>query len=412
MTRYFLIYTFTIVAAALTAQPFSTGIRYLQADGEPTDQITELKRILTGVDIIGLGEPTHGMADVFRTRAELVKLLHEELGFDLLLMEVGYGDASLAYSRVRELTGEDLMQESSSYDYYKSDAMLPLYSYVRERADSERPLLLGGFDVQPQQDQLLAEVDTALALIRKYSRGKPLASKIREFNKLYEYDHGKDSIVFIEQHAASMAYLKTLEAYIIRNNVPLIRGGWKGDKIQRLANYIAHLRRSYADLKPGDLANFPQNVNYRDARMFATVEKICADHPGKKVILWAQNSHLQKQGGWGNETHWLGHLLHEKYGDGYYSLGTVVAAGQDRLHYDDHRIIEFNDTGEDFLAGRLLTYKTPSLIVDFRNPTPGIDFLEGEFKTTELGGQVNEYSPGTRFDGVLFLESTKAVVPR
>lgn len=411
MTRFLFCNIFILAFAVLTAQQSKTDIHYLKTDGETTNQVEELKRILTGVNIIGLGEPTHGMADVFRTRAELVKILHEDLGFDLLLMEVGYGDAGLAYTRVKELTGEALMEESSSYQYYKSEAMLPLYNYVSEQARTERPLILGGFDVQPQQDKLLEEVDTALALIGKYGKGGNLSNDIREFNQLYGYDYGKDTTAFLEQHAVSIAYLKNLEAHVIRNNVPLIRGGWKGSRIQALADYIAHLHRAYEDLTPGDLANFPQNVNYRDARMFATVEEIRARHPKKKIILWAQNSHLQKQGGWGNETHWLGHLLYEKYGDAYYSLGTVVAAGKDRLHYDDHRVIEFDDTGEDFLAGRLLKYSTPALFVDFTYPPPEIDFLEDDLKTTEVGGRANEYSPGTRFDGVLFLERTEAVKP-
>jgi len=403
MMRLLFVNIFALAFVVLAAQPVSSGMQYLKMNGEPTDQIAELKRILNGVDIIGLGEPTHGMANVFRTRAELVKLLHEELGFDLLLLEVGYGDAGLAYSRVTELTGEELMQESSSYHYYKSDAMLPLYDYIREQAVTDRPLVLGGFDVQPQQDQLLATIDSALMLITRDRPEANLPNKVREFNKLYGFDHGKDSLAFVEQHAASMAYLGRLEAHIVRHNVPLIRGGWSGDQIQALADYIAHLRRSYADLKVGDLVNFPDNANYRDARMFATVEKVRNTHPAKKIILWAQNSHMQKKGGWGNPNHWLGHLLYEKYGDAYYSLGTVVAAGKDRLHYDDHRIIEFDDTGEDFLAGRLLKYNASPLLVDFRNPAPGIDFLEEDLKTTETGGQVNEYSPGTRFDGVYLI---------
>lgn len=412
MQRLFFTGIFTLAFFALAAQESAKTIAYLKTDGETTDQVEELKRILTGVDIIGLGEPTHGMADVFRTRAKLVKILHEELGFDLLLMEVGYGDAGLAYAQVEELTGEELMQRSSSYHYYKSDALLPLYTYVQKQAETELPLILGGFDVQPQQDQLLAVIDSALTLITQHRPGASFPNKMRDFNKLYRFDYGKDSLSFVEQHAASMAYLKKLEEHLVRHNVPLIKSGWTGVQIENFVGYVAHLRESYEDLKFGELSRFPESVNYRDARMFATVLEIRARNPGKKIILWAQNSHLQKQGGWGNQTHWLGHLVHEKFGDAYYSLGTVVAAGADRLHYDEQQVIEFDDTGKEFLAGRLLEYGAPALIADFRSPAPKIDFLEDDLKTTEVGGNVNEYSPGTRFDGVLFLERTEAVVPR
>ena len=50
----------------------------------------QLRALFQGKEIVMLGEQTHGEGTAFETKIKLIKYLHKELGFDLLLFESGF----------------------------------------------------------------------------------------------------------------------------------------------------------------------------------------------------------------------------------------------------------------------------------------------------------------------------------
>ena len=79
--------------------------------------LTALRESLKDVEIIALGEQSHGLGEVFNAKTELVKFLHKELGFDLVLFESGYGDGALAWERFDSLSAIEFTSSFSSNHY-------------------------------------------------------------------------------------------------------------------------------------------------------------------------------------------------------------------------------------------------------------------------------------------------------
>lgn len=76
-------------------QGFNSTIKFT-TDLKDFENISGFSEKLKNVEIIALGENTHGLGKVFEAKADLVKYLHQELGFNMLLFESGYGDGALA----------------------------------------------------------------------------------------------------------------------------------------------------------------------------------------------------------------------------------------------------------------------------------------------------------------------------
>jgi erythromycin esterase len=59
-----------------------------------------LKPILPGVQVVMLGEPSHGDGTTFSAKIRLIKFLHQEMGFDVLAFESGFYDCRNAWRRM------------------------------------------------------------------------------------------------------------------------------------------------------------------------------------------------------------------------------------------------------------------------------------------------------------------------
>lgn len=96
------------------AQNNSTATIAFTSDLEKFENLSAFKEVLKDVEIIALGENTHGLGEVFAAKTELVKFLHQELGFDLVLFESGYGDAALAWEQIDSLSSREFTSVFSS----------------------------------------------------------------------------------------------------------------------------------------------------------------------------------------------------------------------------------------------------------------------------------------------------------
>ena len=126
---------------------FSSTIEFT-SDLEKFENLSGLKESLKDVEIIAIGENTHGLGEIFSAKTELVKFLHRELGFDLILFESGFGDGALAWEKIDSLSTKEYTGIFSSNFYYNSEEIENLVSYVKLQNGKLR---IQGFDCQPQQ---------------------------------------------------------------------------------------------------------------------------------------------------------------------------------------------------------------------------------------------------------------------
>ena len=110
---------------------------------------SDLKEILKDVELVMLGEQSHGEATAYETKIKLIKYLNQEMGFDLLIFESGFYDCHKAWEMI--VAGEDVRDAmgNSIFSLWSTIYELkPLANYIENARTSEHPLKLLGFDNQ------------------------------------------------------------------------------------------------------------------------------------------------------------------------------------------------------------------------------------------------------------------------
>ncbi|MBK6263406.1 erythromycin esterase family protein [Marivirga sp. S37H4] len=264
------ILTFIIVLAfySCNAQTnFNSTIEFT-SDLEKFENLSGLKESLKGVEIIALGENTHGLGEVFTAKTELVKFLHQELGFDLVLFESGYGDAALAWEQLDSLSTREFTSVFSSNFYYNSEEIENLVSYVKSQNGE---LKIQGFDCQPQQNYLIKRmteivqsVDSVLA--------KSVLLEMRSFNNLYQYENDNDTLSFYKQRDRFIDFLNSYNDFLNKNLNELLNSGATKNEINALKKSNEIFIDTYSKINIGEIMSWPVADNIRDKSLFEKVK--------------------------------------------------------------------------------------------------------------------------------------------
>lgn len=180
----------------------------------------------------------------------MVKFLHQELGFNLVLFESGFGDAALAWEKIDSISTKEFTKSFTSNFYYHSEEIEALVGYVKSQ--KENHLIIQGFDCQPQQDylakrmaELIQAVDTSMA--------KSVQFELRSFNKLYQFENDKDTIGFNNQRDRFISFITEYDATILNNKAKLLTLGHSEKEISAIKKSIEIFRDTYTQLQFGDM---------------------------------------------------------------------------------------------------------------------------------------------------------------
>lgn len=127
-----------------------------------------LNKELESKEIVLLGEPDH-VSRFYPTKIELVKYLHEKLGFDVLAFESGIFEMNLVNDLLQNenIDVHEVFQKGLFPIWANDDAMLPLFDYVLQQRKNGTPIVIAGFDCQPsgliESKELIQEFQQALS---------------------------------------------------------------------------------------------------------------------------------------------------------------------------------------------------------------------------------------------------------
>lgn len=359
--------------------------------------LTALRESLKGVEIIALGEQSHGLGEVFNAKTELVKFLHKELGFDLVLFESGYGDGALAWERLDSLSPLAFTNSFSSNHYYNSEEILTLVTYVKSQKQS---LKINGFDCQPQQNYLIKRM-TEIAQPIDSVLAKSVKFEMRSFNNLYQFEKDKDTISFNKQLDRFFNFLNVYNSFLNQHQQELINSGTTKNEIDAILESNQIFKKTYSEIKIGDLWGWPFSLNNRDKSMFEIIKWYKDKNPTSKIIIWAQNSHIENKSKPNQTINWMGHSLKKTYGDKYYSIGSIVYSGKDLL--GNNGPFEFESNNNTYLAYHLNQFKKDKFVLDLRaHEKP--DFTNQLLLGMESYGNTSGFIAKDRFDGLLFIK--------
>ena len=120
------------------------------ADGELNkEDLARFAEQIDGARIVGLGEQSHGTSEVFSLKNQLIQYLHQEHGFEIFILESGMYEVNTLWQQAKkDQRIKDLAVGNIFYMYANSKEITPLFDYINDQANTEKPLTLVGFDSQ------------------------------------------------------------------------------------------------------------------------------------------------------------------------------------------------------------------------------------------------------------------------
>lgn len=373
---------------------FNSTIEFT-SDLEKFENLSKLKESFKGVEIIAIGENTHGLGEVYKAKAELIKFLYQELGFDLVLFESGFGDAALAWEQMDSLSSKEYTNIFSSNFYYNSEEIENLVSYVKSQNGT---LKIQGFDCQPQQNYLIKRMTEIVEPLDSIF-AKSVSLEMRSFNNLYQYENDKDTLAFINQRDRFIDFLDNYSTFLSEKTNELLNSGVTENEISAIKKSNEIFIQTYSRINIGEIMSWPLADNIRDNSMFNTVKSFKEENPKSKIIIWAQNSHIENKTKPNYNVDWMGHHLKKAFGDKYYSIGTVVYSGKN-LNYNG--TFDFEHKDSTFLAYHLNKFQKEKYILDLRKHNKN-DFTKKLLLGMENNGNTADFIAKDRFDGLLFI---------
>jgi erythromycin esterase len=391
-----LIFILVILFSSCKAQTTQSSTIKFTSDLAKFTNLSDFKASLKGVEIIALGENTHGLGEVFKAKADLVKFLHQELGFDVVLFESGFGDAALAWEKMDSLSPTEFTNAFTSNFYYHSEEIKNLVEYAKSQ---NKKLVIQGFDCQPQQNYLMQRMAEIIKSVDSVF-AKTVRLEMRNFNRLYQCEYNKDTINFYKVRSRFFDFLQSYDSLLNKKQPELLRLGTTMNEINAIHQSIQIFRNTYLTIEFGSMMGWPVTANIRDKSLFETVKWFKEKNPEIKIIIWAQNSHIENMPKPNDNVKWMGHNLKEAYGAKYYSIGAIVYSGKSLT---SNGTFEFEHNNKGYLVYYLNQYKHNQFILDVRN-YPKKDFINKPLLDMDNNGNTTSFIAKDGFDGLLFIK--------
>ena len=305
-------------------------IRSLSVADRDFSDLQPLKAAIGNSRVVMLGEPSHGDGTTFLAKARLIAFLHQEMGFDVLAWESGLWDVHQVWQHVQ--AGEAVLPASRRGIFgiwTGSEQVLPTLDYVAETLGTAHPLELAGFD-----NQLTGSLarDSVHLLMEKFARR--IGSAVPDDPEwpaaaasLHRLAAGQD----FETKPPVADQARLLRLLNALHTDAAAQPAADRDALfwaQSLVSIISYAQMTWA--APVQLR--AEDNNPRDLQMARNLVWLAnVWYPGKKIIVWAANSHIgrdmgQLQGIGGGSVYGPGGWTVHMGGEAYNALGTQMYA--------------------------------------------------------------------------------------
>lgn len=396
-----------LLSTVVDAQPSTEALQkslapFSYSMDDTTDKaLAFLSTVLKDKRIVFLGESSHGIGDYYTLKSRIIPYLHDKLGFEVLAIESGIADVFLEFEKLDTISGEQL-RNRTIYGNFQCLEILPLFRYIKNSHTTQRPLLYSGFDSQNfgsslqltykmLQRLIPASADSLIQCINSYYRIPPL---------LWQED--KTPLVRLGDSILSAT---STTRHLIESNTAFLQSEFK---VSPLA--FRYLLRGLRNLEASMSLDWTREspVAKRDSLMadnlFWLMDSI---YPGKKVIVWGHNGHIEKSGIEGSSIKWMGHFVKERYGDKAYHIGLFAKEGA-TYEWWTRTNKTFSNNQSDDLEQLLAPASGNIRFIDLlkASKVKANNILKRNFFAFELenGGRLR-FSPAQRFDGVIVFRS-------
>ena len=365
-------------------------VRTIDASDEDFTDLEPLVDAIADARVVQLGESSHGAGATFKAKVRLIKFLHQQMGFDVLVWESGMYDVSNVNGDLR--AGNDPAEARRGVFSIWSDTeeVAPLFEYAQGSHAGPRPLEMAGFDMQfsgSSSDRFIEEMQAFFGAVQDPAlrdRLLSLAEAVATASGRVTSSGDGPTPDDLDRFLATTDEL--LQLVGAQNHALVVAHGQpQTDYFARtLGNFRANGRHVYGYVAPGLpkegpewMANTNASWNRRDARNADNLLWLLNEHyRGRKLIVWAHNgpimnayyesdwsalSHAPQEGGMRP----TGVFLAEAIGDEVYTIGFTAYAGEQRQQGGPGRL-PVNAAPEGSLEHSLHQLGEAHLFLDFR----------------------------------------------
>ncbi|WP_461069609.1 erythromycin esterase family protein [Spirosoma horti] len=380
-------------------------------------QVMPLVEKMARKQVVSLGEGTHGTSEFYTVRYWITKILVEEKGFNMIAFENDYADSYLL--------DEALQQGRTDYEAFMKQHLLAIWrnQEVKElliwmqtyNKNAQRPVRFSGLDMMFMKPdaQALGELT------------RPLNS-----NQLDQLAH---SLMQLATFRDSLWYSSNRKDFTVSDTVSndnLVRAYQTVDQMQQLLNRLSlpddrrrtinHLIENVKLQSEGayNWVNFKKGSGGRDSAMAVMAARL-TQRPGEKLIIWAHNGHVARQGVYGGAVGGMGGVIERMRRGNYFVLGTGTARGtfaatDDSFitHASPMKSVALETPADSLWEGHLLKAKAPAFYFDSDEwsqvNTTLTNRVIGYFPDSGKNTHDKSVPLNKLYDAYLFIQDTKA----
>ncbi|RZJ23689.1 MAG: erythromycin esterase family protein [Acinetobacter sp.] len=264
------------------------------------------KKDLKKVEIIGLGESTHGTHEFFKTKASLIKELIRDFGFSVIAFETPMAEAHEINKFIIDGVGDldEMMNNRYLFSINKNTEIKELLLWLKnENLSRSHKIHFEGVDMQ-KPTQALKNI------VNYFGENKIIGIDVKIISDFLSSNPNKAKYQEIKSR------LTTIKEYINKNerdlNLDAFNLKWAKQNVELL-------------LQMSDENLFGRLYSKRDSLMAANLIFLKNLYTKDKVIFWAHNSHIQSTNSIGTGTY-----LKKQFLDAYYSIGFATGEGNVR----------------------------------------------------------------------------------
>jgi erythromycin esterase len=380
-----------------------------------------IRKAIGNSRLVMLGELTHGDGTSFEIKTALVKYLHEQAGFDILIWESAYYDCAVMNSA---LSGNKPLSSVAGLGVFQhwtsAKESFPIFEYARTSLQSKRPLTMAGFDLQSSGSASNSFFKNAI----EWFKGYP------EWSNL-------DLVTISKATTASQASPNSTEEYwvfrkvtdqaialfqrAIQTNETRFDQLWGKESAFRkksieLSTQYAKMLAMHSEFQAGKRA-FHESYNLREMINAATVSHLMNRiYPGKKAIIWAHNAHIYKgqpalETGFSSQVPTdnidaMGRMIGNTWGSQVYSLGFLANTGT--WSWMGQTPIAFEPAAPGSIEALIRGVSDGNAFINLRNlpvTHPLAQNMNGWMN--RQNGVINHTQWQKGFDGVIYIDEMK-----
>lgn len=378
-------------------QRYKHPIKSISMEYSDNSDLKIFDSVLTGNRIVMLGENVHYDGATMKAKSRLIKYLHENLGYNVVLYEAGQYDTWMMNEEMKDHSlkvPSDSIGGMGLFDFWwNNKENEPLIRYYQKSKTSGHPVELGGFDIQFSGDQLYdrrskllkdflnkntvdlklfplvnKHIDQISYFMYKGFAGKNLpGNQKKEF--LNEISRLEQVVSKLEKTPENIIYTRYL--HDMRNNFDKI---WKYD--------------------PGSV----RSMQFRDSLMAKNlIYQADSVYQGQKIIVWCANLHTFANR-YSKDYLPLGAYIKSKYGKASYMIDFSSYSKNNKAG------VPIDKPGKFAIENTFHATKTPYFFINLRD-LPQHSVFKNEFVSTINQGTDQKKVWSRFFDGIFYIDT-------